>query len=134
MREILLQDRAAYRQNQFGGAVGGTPFHKSVAVFADYQGTRLTEGIDTGNIAVPSTAERGGDFSQIPLTGNVNGNAWAAQLSALLGKSVSAGEAYSTVFPDGQISQSIWSAPENICLHRFLSPTPEPRSLPLRRG
>ncbi len=25
-------------------AVGGSPFHRSVAVFADYQGTRLTEG------------------------------------------------------------------------------------------
>ena len=123
-RNYFSQDRAAYRQNQFGGAVGGTPFHKSVAVFADYQGTRLTEGIDTGNIAVPSTAERGGDFSQIPLTGNVNGNAWAAQLSALLGKSVSAGEAYSTVFPDGQISQSIWSAPEKY----LLASIPEPNA------
>ena len=48
--------------------------HKSVALFADYQGTRLTEGIDTGDIAVPSMAERGGDFSQNPLTGSVNGD------------------------------------------------------------
>jgi len=102
--------------------VGGTPFHKSVAVFADYQGTRLTEGIDTGNIAVPSTAERGGDFSQIPLTGNVNGNAWAAQLSTLLGKSVSAGEPYTTVFPDGQIPQSIWSAPAKYLLASIPKP------------
>ena len=39
---------------------------KSVVLFADYQGTRLTEGIDTGNIAVPSLAERGGDFSRNP--------------------------------------------------------------------
>ena len=61
-------------------------FTRALAVFADYQGTRLTEGIDTGQIAVPSVAERGGDFSQNPLTGSVNGTAWAAQLSALLGK------------------------------------------------
>jgi hypothetical protein len=121
-RNYFSQDRAAYRQNQFGGTVGGTPFHKSVAVFADYQGTRLTEGIDTGNIAVPSTAERGGDFSQIPLTGNVNGNAWAAQLSTLLGKSVSAGEPYTTVFPDGQIPQSIWSAPAKYLLASIPKP------------
>ena len=63
--------------------------HKSVMLFADYQGTRLTEGIDTGEIAVPSIAERGGDFSQNPLTGSVNGRtAWAARLhlsSVLLG-------------------------------------------------
>ena len=71
-RNYFSAERAAYRQNQFGGAVGGTPFHRGLAVFADYQGTRLTEGIDTGNISVPSLAERGGaqaegsgDFSGI---------------------------------------------------------------------
>ncbi len=121
-RNYFSQDRAAYRQNQYGGTVGGTPFHKSVAFFADYQGTRLTEGIDTGNIAVPSTAERGGDFSQIPLTGNVNGNSWAAQLSTLLGKTVSVSEPYSTVFPDGQIPQYIWSAPAKYLLASIPKP------------
>ncbi|MGA9041606.1 MAG: carboxypeptidase-like regulatory domain-containing protein, partial [Terriglobales bacterium] len=121
-RNYFSQDRAAYRQNQFGGTVGGTPFHKSVAVFADYQGTRLTEGIDTGNIAVPSTAERSGDFSLSPLTGSVNGNTWAAQLSALLGKTVSAGDPYSAVFPNGQIPQSIWSAPAKYLLASIPKP------------
>ena len=72
-RNYFSQDRAAYRQNQFGGTLGGAPFHKSLALFGDYQGTRLTEGIDTGNISVPSLAERGGDFSQNPLTGSVSG-------------------------------------------------------------
>ncbi len=64
-RNYFSQDRAAYRQNQFGGTVGGTPFHRDIALFGDYQGTRLTEGIDTGNIAVPSAAERNGDFSGV---------------------------------------------------------------------
>ncbi len=72
---IFRADRAAYRQNQFGAAVGGPAHWKGLHWFADYQGTRLTEGIDTGDIAVPSLAERGGDFSQVPLTGSVNGNA-----------------------------------------------------------
>jgi hypothetical protein len=121
-RNYFSQDRAAYRQNQFGGTVGGTPFHKSVALFADYQGTRLTEGIDTGNIAVPSKAERGGDFSQNPLTGSVNGTSWAAQLSALLGRTVTAGELYSAVFPNGQIPQSIWSAPAKYLLASIPQP------------
>jgi len=115
-RNYFSQDRAAYRQNQFGGTVGGAVLHKSVMLFADYQGTRLTEGIDTGEIAVPSMAERGGDFSQNPLTGSVNGDAWAAQLSALLGKTVTAGEAYSAVFPTGNIPQSAWSAPAKYLL------------------
>ena len=72
-RNYFSQNRAAYRQNQFGATIGGTSFHKSIALFADYQGTRLTEGIDTGDIAVPSTAERTGNFSQNPLTGCVSG-------------------------------------------------------------
>ena len=110
-RNYFSQDRAAYRQNQFGGTVGGTAPGKSVAVFTDYQGTRLTEGIDTGNVAVPSTAERRGDFTQNPLNGSVNGDSWAAQLTSLLGRAVTAGEPYSAVFPNGQIPESAWSAP-----------------------
>jgi hypothetical protein len=121
-RNYFSQDRAAYRQNQFGGTIGGTPFHKSVAFFADYQGTRLTEGIDTGDIAVPSLAERSGDFSANPLTGSVNGAAWAAQLSTRLGRTVTAGEPYSQVFPTGQIPQSAWSAPARYLLSSIPMP------------
>ncbi|MGA9670339.1 MAG: carboxypeptidase regulatory-like domain-containing protein [Terracidiphilus sp.] len=121
-RNYFSENRAAYRQNQFGVAIGGTPFHKSIAVFADYQGTRLTEGIDTGDMAVPTTAERSGDFSQNPLTGSVNGAAWAAQLSSLLGQHVTSGEPYSQVFPTGHISQSAWSAPARNLLASI--PTP----------
>jgi len=121
-RNYFSQDRAAYRQNQFGGSIGGMPFHKSVALFADYQGTRLTEGIDTGNIAVPSLAERSGNFSQNPLTGSVNGASWATQLSALLGKTVTGGEPYAQVFPTGQIPQSAWVAPAKYLLASI--PTP----------
>ena len=111
-RNYFSQDRAAYRQNQFGGTVGGAPFHaKNLTFFGDYQGTRLTEGIDTGNIAVPSLAERNGDFSQKPLIGSVDGDYWAALLSAHLGRTVTAGEPYSAVFPDSKIPRSAWSTP-----------------------
>ncbi len=33
--------------------------------FGDYQATRTTQGIETGNISVPSLAERAGNFSDI---------------------------------------------------------------------
>jgi hypothetical protein len=115
-RNYFSADRAAYRQNQYGGTVGGPSRWKSLHWFADYQGTRLTEGIDTGDIAVPSLAERGGSFTQVPLTGNVNGEVWAAELTAKLGYNVKAGEPYSQVFPTGQIPQSIWSAPAQYLL------------------
>ncbi len=123
-RNYFSSDRAAYRQNQFGGTLGGEPFHRGVMLFGDYQGTRLTEGIDTGDIAVPTAAERGGNFSQVPLTGSVNGNYWAAQLSSRLGQTVTAGEPYAQVFPSGQIPQEIWSAPAKY----LLSSIPEPNA------
>jgi hypothetical protein len=136
-RNYFSQNRAAYRQNQFGGTVGGTPFHKSVALFADYQGTRLTEGIDTGQIAVPTNAERSGNNFVNPNTGKslligcVSGPAWATRLSSELGRSgtatIAAGDPYSldsqnctqnrpAVFPANQIPQPIWSAPANYLL------------------
>ena len=121
-RNYFSQDRAAYRQNQFGGTLGGAPFHKSVMLFGDYQGTRLTEGIDTGDISVPSAAERSGDFSQSPLTGSVSGNYWARLLSSRLGRTVTAGEPYTSVFLDGKIPQSAWSAPASYLLASIPQP------------
>ena len=115
-RNYFSDQRAAYRQNQFGGTIGGMPFHRNLALFTDYQGTRLTEGIDTGDIAVPSTAERSGNFSGTPLTGSVNGSAWAAALTSKLGYAVSAGEPYAQVFPSGVIPARVWSAPANSLL------------------
>jgi len=115
-RNYFSGQRAAYRQNQFGGTLGGEPFHKKVAVFGDYQGTRLTEGVDTGDIAVPTAAERGGDFSAVPLTGDVNGDSWAAQLSSRLGRTVTAGEPYAQVFSTGMIPETAWSAPAKYLL------------------
>jgi hypothetical protein len=121
-RNYFSDSRAAYRQNQYGGTLGGPLPRTGVKWFADYQGTRLTEGIDTGDIAVPSMAERGGDFSQVPLTGSVNGSAWAAQLSSALGQTVTPGEPYAQVFPTGQIPQSIWSAPAKYLLASIPQP------------
>jgi hypothetical protein len=123
-RNYFSADRAAFRQNQFGATLGGEPFHSDVALFGDYQGTRLTEGVDTGQISVPSFAERGGDFSQNPLTGSVNGDAWAALLSGRLGRKITAGEPYSQVFPSGSIPMSAWSAPAK----SLLSSIPQPNA------
>jgi hypothetical protein len=43
-----------YRQNQFGGTLGGPVAKSKIFFFADYQGTRTTEGLPTGNISVPT--------------------------------------------------------------------------------
>ena len=132
-RNYFSQDRAAYRQNQFGGTIGGAPFSKNLTLFADYQGTRLTEGIDTGNIAVPSDAERSGSFLNPAkpglslLTGCVSGANMAALLSSELGPGIEDGDPYSPqstgctvgrapVFPTSQVPQTAWSAPAKFLL------------------
>lgn len=115
-RNYFASQRAPYRQNQFGGTLGGEPFHRGLAVFGDYQGTRLVQGVDTGVVAVPTSAERTGNFSQNPLTGAVSGPYLATLLTQRLGQTVTAGEPYAQVFPAGIIPQAAWSAPARALL------------------
>jgi hypothetical protein len=123
-RNYFSPTRGTFDQNQFGGTFGGPIRRNKVFFFADYQGTRLTQGIDTGQIPVPSTRDRSGDLLDQAgsLTGTVTGQYWANLLSQKLGYPVSAGESYYTVgcsnngstpcvFPGGVIPQSAWSVP-----------------------
>ena len=56
-------DAPEYRRNQFGGSFGGRLIADRTFFFADYEGTRIREGI-TRVTTVPTLAERAGDFSQ----------------------------------------------------------------------
>jgi len=64
-RNFFAPTRAKYDRNQFGGTLGGPIRRERTFFFADYQGTRLTRGVDTGLIPVPSAGNRAGDFSDI---------------------------------------------------------------------
>ncbi len=121
-RNFFSPDRSFYRQNQFGGTVGGPIRKNKIFYFGDYQGTRSNQGIDTGLIAVPTLQERTGDLSGVAssLNGNVSGPYIANLLAQKLGYPVAANEPYYTagcnvpaacVFPDAIIPQSAWSAP-----------------------
>jgi Carboxypeptidase regulatory-like domain len=112
--------RSAYNQNQFGGTIGGPVKRDKVFFFADYQGTRTTQGVSTGNISVPTVSERNGQFSD--LTGAVSGPYLASLLTQELGYTVSSGEPYTSVFPGGLIPQSAWSAPGKNLLQYIPSP------------
>ena len=121
-KNYFSPDRATFRQQQPGGTVGGPIKNGKAFFFADYQGTRTTQGIETGVIPVPSLAERGGNFADAAssLNGSVNGQYWADLLTQRLGYVVSPGEAYYTpgcttsarcVFPNAMIPSRAWSPP-----------------------
>jgi hypothetical protein len=110
-RNYFSPTRGVFDQNQFGATFGGPIRKNKLFFFADYQGTRLTQGVDTGLIPVPSNAERTGDFSDPSLsslfytTQNINGSptvvpnvvsgpGWATTLSNSFGYTVTAGEPY----------------------------------------
>ena len=131
-RNYFSPTRGEFDQNQFGGTLGGPIRRNKTFFFADYQGTRLTQGIDTGEIPVPSLADHAGNLSDIasafttvdqngksvPTT--VSGPYWASQLSQKLGYGVTTGEPYyvpgctspaQCVLPNATIPRSAWAAP-----------------------
>jgi hypothetical protein len=121
-RNFFSAGRARFDQNQYGATLGGPVRRERVFFFADYQGTRMTEGVDTGLIRVPSAADRTGDLQDLAhqLTGAVDGAYWAGLLSQRLGYAVSPNEPYYTpgctdaaacVFPGAVIPPRAWSAP-----------------------
>ena len=115
--------RGAWHQNEFGGTLGGPIKRNKVFFFGDYQENRKIVGVSTGFIKIPTSAERGGDFSSLTssLVGTVQGSAWADTLSmrefGTTGK-ITAGEPYYTatctdptvcVFPNGKVPSGLIS-------------------------
>ena len=95
--------KAELRRNQFGYAVGGPFLKNKLFWFSDYQGTRQVQGASTGEVFLPSDAERAGQFDPTTLTGSVVGSAWANTLSQKTQTPVMVGEPYSQVFANGTI-------------------------------
>jgi hypothetical protein len=123
-RDYFSPTRGIFRQNQFGGTIGGPVKHQKVFFFGDYQGTRTTEGIASGLITVPSLQDRTGNLSDMAgsLTGTVSGTNIASLLTTKLGYLVTSGEPYSQVFPNAVIPMRAWSAPALALLKYIPSP------------
>ncbi len=122
--DYYSKSKGVYRQNVFGGTVGGPIKKNKTFFFVDFQGTKQTIGV-VDNVLVPSLADRSGDLTdQVaalensdPANGGlgVQGAYWANLLSQKLGYAVTAGEPYYTagcvssaqcVFPNAAIPQS----------------------------
>ena len=121
-RNYFSPTRGAFDQNQFGGTLGGPIRRNKIFFFADYQGTRSTQGIDTGQIPVPSLQDRTGNLSDVAssLTGTVSGPYLAQLLTQKLNYGVTTGEPYyfsgctspaQCVLPDATIPKGAWSGP-----------------------
>ena len=149
-KNYFANARGVFQQNQFGGTLGGpVSQRRHIFFFADYQGTRMKQGVDSGQIPVPSQEERSGNFSDLitphnpnpfvtvdqngnPAPATVSGSYWAALLSQKLAYPVSAGEPYylpgcttstQCVLPNAVIPQSAWSTPASNLLQYIPAPT-----------
>lgn len=122
-KNYFSSERSAFQQNQYGGTVGGPIKRNRIFFFADYQGQHTKQGEDTGVVAVPSLANRAGNFSDSPLfSGKVNGPFLAQTLSSRLGYQVTQGEAFSSVFPGNVIPESVFALPATRMLQYIPSP------------
>ncbi|HEY6329123.1 MAG TPA: TonB-dependent receptor, partial [Blastocatellia bacterium] len=132
-RNYFDPTRGVFRQNQFGGTLGGPIKKDKVFFFVDYQGTRTVQGISSPVTTVLSSAERDGNFSDAAgsLSGTVSGPNIASLLTQKLGYQVSAGEPFYTpgcttssacVLPNAVIPMSAWSTPAQHLLQYIPSP------------
>ncbi|HET8922658.1 MAG TPA: carboxypeptidase regulatory-like domain-containing protein [Candidatus Acidoferrum sp.] len=79
-RNFFDSTRGNFKQNQFGGTLGGPLKKDSTFLFGSYEGRRTRKGISSGLVALPTTAELGnvstvagvqvGDFSGIGAQNN----------------------------------------------------------------
>ncbi len=83
--------KAELKQHQYGGVFGGPIVKDKLFFFTDMQQTRRVAGASTGVLDVLSNDERNGIFPDSVLTNAVQGDAWAATLSARGGVPVTAG-------------------------------------------
>jgi hypothetical protein len=134
------------KQNQFGGTFGGPIKKDRTFFFASYEGRRVVHGISSDPVAVPTAAERVGDFSASPLTGGIGDDLVAQILNARCGAQIPGGiplpssvpgnfVPYSSIFANNQIPTNCFDPAAASILNRFVPcPNADPNCSNLTPG
>jgi len=126
---------APYKQNQFGATLGGPIKKDSTFIFGSYEGNRLTQGISTGTVLLPTTAEAGGDFSEsaaptpaVPFQGGIADQTFADLLNSRPGCTAAAsapivvGATYASLFPNNMIPTQCFDPTALALYNKYIAP------------
>ena len=122
-----------FKQNEFGGTFGGPIRRDKTFFFSSYEGRRVRQGIPSDPVAVPTLAERAGDFSAGPAFSGVLSSATvgqalvtrsgcAAAVQAHGGAPITAGTAYAAIFPGNIIPSECFDPTADDLLNQFVPP------------
>lgn len=73
-----------FKQNQFGGTLGGPVRKDRTFFFGSYEGRRIREGVSSGSVFLPTAAEVGGDFSAAGTASPFSGDLTSPLVASIL--------------------------------------------------
>jgi hypothetical protein len=135
-REYITGINPDYKQNQFGGTIGGPIKKDRTFIFASYEGNRLIQGISSGSVILPTTPEAMGNFSEggvaQPFSGMIVDPNFAsvlqsrpgcsAAISAEGGAPPAVGNSYAAIFPNNTIPTQCFDPTAQALYNRYVAP------------